>query len=70
MTTMTRIHFNLIAEAMKESKPDPAEFSNKQHGKIALLTWEQSVIRLSHKFIRTNPSFNANCFLEACGVDQ
>lgn len=70
MTTMTRIHFNLIADAMKESKPDPEEYSNKQYCKIALLTWEQSVIRLADKFTRTNPSFNVNCFFEACGLEQ
>lgn len=70
MTTMTRIHFNLIADGLKESKPDPAEYFSEENHKIALLVWKQSVIRLANKFTRTNPSFNANRFFEACGLEQ
>lgn len=69
MATMTRVHFNLIADGLKESKPYPADYFSEEDHKIALLVWKQVAFTLSNKFTRTNPSFDENRFLKACGFE-
>ena len=67
---MTRVHFNLIAKGLEESKPHRDEYMTAVEYRIALNVWSQTAKRLALKFTATNPSFNEPRFLEACGVED
>ncbi len=60
--TMQRRHFELIAEALRDSKPEPHWDANKQ------AQWEVTINRFLAKLRSTNPNFNEARFLRACGV--
>lgn len=65
MTTMTRVHFKLIADGLAESKPSTSEYFGPDYA-AAILCWREVVNALARKFRATNPSFNFDRFLEAC----
>lgn len=67
--TMQRRHFELIAEAMKRSKPPRlGMIADEQH--IARAQWETCVSELATQCKLANSNFNRDRFLRACGVEQ
>lgn len=65
MTTMTRVHFALIAKALAESKPSKSEYFGPDYA-AAILCWRKVVNALERKFQNTNPAFDSGRFLKAC----
>lgn len=62
--TMTRQHFALIAEVLRERQASH---------EMGSASWATTDV-IMHDFVvalrRTNPNFNPSRFLKACGVDQ
>jgi hypothetical protein len=59
---MTRKHYLLIAQAMKEEKPD----SNI----ACAVQWVNDLEALCRALRSDNPAFNADRFLAACGIER
>lgn len=62
MTKLTKMHFEAIAETLKESKPDLtwlAEFDQ----------WKRDCNAMADVCYAFNPAFSRSRFLEACGVE-
>jgi len=57
---MSRKDYEVIAAAMRQSKPDNSN---------DLLQWQKSVDALCKKLAANNPRFLSTEFKEACGVD-
>jgi hypothetical protein len=68
VSPMSRKDYELIADAMRQSKPD----STKSSKSISddLLQWRKSVDALCNKLAANNPRFLSKQFKEACGVDE
>jgi len=62
MTTMTRKHFQLIADAVLESRR--AEESRGARGYAFVV--DSVAAELARNLARTNPRFDADRFLRAC----
>lgn len=59
--TMQRRHFQFIADALRETRPDDDSHSS------VMLQWDQTVRTMAIKLERTNAQFNSSRFIEACG---
>ena len=59
MATMTRQHFKLLAEALKNSKPEDPIFQ---------LTWANDVEAIANACATTNSLFDRAKFLAACDI--
>lgn len=64
--SMTRQHFELIAEVFAELRPGFG-FAHEVRSE-RYCQWEKSVFAMRDALARTNPSFNPQRFLRACGV--
>jgi hypothetical protein len=64
--TMTRQHFALIAEVIKDAQSEFTSALGDEHGQMA-----QEIIStlFASELRQTNPNFNRDRFLRACGVD-
>lgn len=58
---MTKKHFKAIAEALSKAMPD-------NNSADALATWTQCVVAITDVCASTNPHFDRERFLDACGV--
>lgn len=61
--SMTRKHFKLLAEALKDSMPEPTD-------ETAMSQWQKSCKHVAGVLRQANPAFNRDKFLEACGVES
>lgn len=61
---MTRRDYVLIARALKDAQPNPAEYIGPE-GRA----WLAAVYSVSWALAKDNARFDANRFHEACGVD-
>ena len=57
---MTRQHFQLIADTLRKVEP--------QQGKERT-QWIDTIEQFRHDLAQTNPGFNEDKFLEACGLE-
>lgn len=56
---MTKKDFVLIAETFAERKPQ---------NRVNMISWVEGVEKMANKLENTNPRFNRQKFLEACGI--
>lgn len=63
---MTRKHFELVAKAMRESRPP---HSNSECGLSKQVQWRNDVEQLIRAFTTVNERFDANRFRQAVGVE-
>lgn len=63
MCKMTRQHFQVIADALKSSKPAPNAPLPEQVG------WSVTVQTMAAHLAETNPAYKRDTFLAACGFD-
>lgn len=68
---MTKKDFELIAAALKESKPEQPTVYNPNLSRhyFFLAQWDDTVSKITDMLESTNKRFGRNKFLEACGVD-
>lgn len=66
---MTRAQFNLVADALKESKPKGSHYEGNDF-ESALLAWNEVAWNLARKFQSINPLFDPARFLKACGFED
>lgn len=68
---MQRRHFELIANVLKSAKPSPdcadAKLLPKVH-QYHVEQWDRTVGTFAKALHSTNPNFNRDRFLKACGV--
>lgn len=64
--TLTRQHFTLIAAGLKASMPD----ASSPHALIHLDQWCHTVKTMADTLSTTNPAFNRQKFILACGLTQ
>jgi hypothetical protein len=67
---LTRQHFELIAETLRDSKPEPYEEAgplSEIWDRDELDTWTNVVDLFADRLAITNPSFDAERFVQACG---
>lgn len=62
---MQRRHFDLIAEALRDTRPIKREGHELQFDR-----WLEVVNTFAMRLKRTNDSFNRDRFLRACGVED
>lgn len=67
--SMTRKHFKLIAEALKDSEPSPSFFESGAIFDEAKAQWIRSCKSVASVLGQTNPSYDKNRFLDACGIE-
>jgi len=70
---MTRQDFKLIADVLKEAKPlnhvDPNEYEKEiWHGRDMNSQWQATINMFANALAETNPNFDENKFLTACGL--
>lgn len=70
MSAMTKAHFKDIAESLKDAKPRPENAATKPKFLVALLTWEETVASVCMRLYYTNPRFDNQRFLRACGYKE
>lgn len=58
---MTRKHFNAIAKAFADSKPDKESHEYAQ--------WEKDVRAVANSVSQFNQSFDFLRFIQSCGID-
>lgn len=63
--TMQRRHFELIAESLRSAKPMPHDTDQSAR----LSQWVSTCNRFARDLNATNPQFNRERFLRACGVE-
>ena len=72
-TSMTRKHFQAIADAISESMPDRGAWSTTEYGTEAFnVATEQHKLTaraIAYNLRQFNPAFDKAKFLKACGVD-
>lgn len=61
---ISRKHFQLIADALKEQKPAPHWDANKH------TQWNLDVRAIAKTLATLNPRFDFGRFYKACGVDD
>jgi hypothetical protein len=64
--TMQRRHFELIAETIKEMVDDYANEPDHPYRDMGRVV----AVRFASKLKSTNPQFNRDRFLRACGVED
>lgn len=64
--SMTRMHFEALALALKESKPEATDISNSRAR--AILQWRADVRAIASVLIAHNPRFDTR-FYAACGYE-
>ncbi len=64
MATMTRQHFQLIADVLRKTQEDntPSGMTNELCSQIAST--------FANELAKTNPGFKRDRFLKACGVES
>ena len=68
--TITRKHFKLIAESLKDSTPEPRDFDTPEMYEVAAGQWRDCCKHVGGVLRQTNPAFNRDRFLDACGVES
>lgn len=66
---MQRRHFEVIAEALRVSKPNTPERPNSADLSVKW-QWTRSVHVMADALDRTNPNFNRERFYAACGETE
>lgn len=66
---MTRKHYQLVADAFRESTDMQKRWPNSPEAQADYKTTKILAMRLAVSFSKDNPSFDAVRFLEACGVE-
>lgn len=64
---MTRRHFQLIADSLAAVRPD-ADTGNPARDRAAHHQWTTTVLRFAYDLAQTNPRFDRDRFIHACGV--
>ena len=62
-------HFQFIADTIKETKPPHLGQTGPELTQ-ALIQWERMVANFATNLRSTNPNFDRDRFIQACGVDQ
>lgn len=73
MSRMTRQHFELIAETLRSTRPTLELLPDGTHDAAQLVaygTWAAVVGVMMHRLSFTNPAFDRERFVLACGVDN
>ena len=65
---MQRRHFQLIAEVLKDSRPEA--FPESPVGLDAHVQWGRTVEGMAIALASTNPGFDRARFLKACGMED
>jgi hypothetical protein len=65
---VTRRDYVLIADALRNAKPATLHTVVRHSDHIAHTAWLASCYGIAHAIRRTNPKFDADRFLLACGV--
>jgi hypothetical protein len=64
--SMTRQHFEAIAETLKGCKPP----NDRYTGDAALLQWNRMALDFADMCARSNGGFDRARFLKACGMEE
>lgn len=68
---MTKKHFVAIAEAFANSKPVDVDGASETAGyHWRLYQWGKDVLAMASVLATTNPNFNRQPFLNACGMEN
>lgn len=67
---MTRKDYELIAAAFKRTKPYLSGFGTDKQEQAAMYSFKLTANMLASDFAASNPRFNRERFLTACGVDD
>jgi hypothetical protein len=59
---ISRKHFQMIANELRESKPLKSRYSTAQ--------WELDVESVAKALSKMNPRFDMNRFIETCGIEK
>lgn len=70
MSSMTKAHFKLIAQGLKDAKPRREDAPTKPKYLVALTTWEKTVSSVCSQLYYTNGRFDNQRFLRACGYKE
>lgn len=62
---MTRQHFEVLAKALRTSRPDV----NIRKNSLRYKTWAECCIHLANECFINNPRFSYIKFYDACGLD-
>lgn len=62
MATMTRQHFQHIADVLKDTRPDATNLPERDQ-------WQAMVDAFARSLCRTNPNFNPSKFRAAAGAE-
>ncbi len=65
---MTRKHFNAIAEALLDSRPDMHYFDNEAEYAASYSQWERDVVAMSGVCRQFNGLFDSYRFHSAAGI--
>lgn len=65
--TMAKRHFELLADVMRQTKP-PCLGMTGPELEQAEAQWERTLAELTRALRTTNPAFNRDRFLAACGA--
>ena len=68
--TLSRAHFQLIADTLRDVRPTTSNFPSDDHLIGALHQWQDTVKAMSRTLAATNPRFDRRRFENACGLDE
>lgn len=68
-TVMTKRHFELIAQSLRDTQ-QPLMGWTREEIATGNIQWERDVSHMATALSSTNPNFNRDKFLAACGVEE